>query len=142
MDNNIYAALQDLSLSTERYIRNNLNDSGIGEEAGSNAWIINYIYSSKRSVFQRDLEKDFGINRSSASKSVDALVERGLVVREHIPEDGRLKKLMLTNKGQKIAEQFAAREKSVDCALTNGLNTNDKRILMSLISRMKINLSK
>lgn len=143
MDNiNVYSALMDLSLSAERYIRNNLADNNIAEEAGSNAWIINYIFSSKRAVYQRDLEKEFGINRSSASKSVDALVERGLVIREHIPEDGRLKKLTLTEKGQKIAEQFAARENCVDKALTNGLSTSDKKLLASLIGRMKINLSK
>ena len=143
MDNiNVYSALQDLQLSAERYMRNNITDSNITEEAGSNAWIIKYIFSSKRAVYQRDLEKEFGINRSSASKSVDALVERGLVIREHIPEDGRLKKLTLTEKGQKIAEQFAARENCVDKALTNGLSASDKKLLASLIGRMKINLSK
>ncbi len=143
MDNiNVYSALQDLQLSAERYMRNNITDSNITDEAGSNAWIINYIFSSKRAVYQRDLEKEFGINRSSASKSVDALVERGLVIREHIPEDGRLKKLTLTEKGQKIAEQFAARENCVDKALTNGLSMSDKKLLASLIGRMKINLSK
>ena len=143
MDNiNVYSALQDLQLSAERYMRSNITDSNITEEAGSNAWIIKYIFSSKRAVYQRDLEKEFGINRSSASKSVDALVERGLVIREHIPEDGRLKKLTLTEKGQKVAEQFAARENCVDKALTNGLSTSDKKLLASLIGRMKINLSK
>lgn len=143
MDNiNVYSALQDLQLSAERYMRNNITDSNITDEAGSNGWIIKYIFSSKRAVYQRDLEKEFGINRSSASKSVDALVERGLVIREHIPEDGRLKKLTLTEKGQKIAEQFAARENCADKALTNGFSINDKKLLASLIGRMKINLSK
>lgn len=143
MDNiNVYSALQDLQLSAERYMRNNITDSNITDEAGSNGWIIKYIFLSKRAVYQRDLEKEFGINRSSASKSVDALVERGLVIREHIPEDGRLKKLTLTEKGQKIAEQFAARESCADKALTNGLSISDKKLLASLIGRMKINLSK
>ena len=128
MDNiNVYSALQDLQLSAERYMRNNITDSNITDEAGSNGWIINYISSSKRAVYQRDLEKEFGINRSSASKSVDG---------------GRLNKRTLTEKGQKIAEQFAARESCAYKALTNGFSISDKKLLASLIGRMKINLSK
>lgn len=143
MDNsNVYSALHELMLSAQRSIRENTDSKNLEDEAGPNAWIISYIFSSRRAVYQRDLEKEFGINRSSASKAVDSLIERGLVIREHIPEDGKLKKLTLTEKGTKIARQFTDCENFVNEKMTSNLSPNDKKLLFSLINRMRINLSK
>ena len=49
-----------------------------------------------------DLEKEFDITRSTASKNVDLLVENGFIVREQVDYDARLKKLVLTEKAKEV----------------------------------------
>lgn len=55
-----------------------------------------------RSVFQRDIEDVFRIKRSSVTSVLQTLEKKGLIVRESVPEDARIKKLVLTEKARKM----------------------------------------
>ncbi|MBR5595845.1 MAG: MarR family transcriptional regulator [Lachnospiraceae bacterium] len=55
-----------------------------------------------RDVFQRDIEEVFRIKRSSVTSVLQTLEKKELIVRESIPEDARLKKLVLTDKAIKM----------------------------------------
>ena len=66
--------------------------------------IIGYIArtSRKRDVFQRDIEEEFDIRRSSVTNVLQILEKNGYVSRESVESDARLKKLVLTEKGCKV----------------------------------------
>lgn len=55
-----------------------------------------------RVVFQRDIEDVFRIKRSSVTSVLQTLEKKGLIVRESIPEDARVKKLVLTEDARKL----------------------------------------
>lgn len=55
-----------------------------------------------RCVFQREIEDVFRIKRSSVTSVLQTLEKKGLIIRESIPEDGRLKKLVLTEEARKV----------------------------------------
>lgn len=55
-----------------------------------------------RSVFQRDIEDIFRIKKSSVTSVLQTLEKKGLIVRESVPEDARVKKLVLTDKARKM----------------------------------------
>lgn len=50
-------------------------------------------------VFQRDIEEIFRIRRSSVTSVLQLLEKKGLLRRESVEEDARLKKLVLTEEG-------------------------------------------
>ena len=54
------------------------------------------------SVFQRDIEEVFRIKRSSVTSVLQTLEKKGLIVRESIPEDARLKKIALTKEARQL----------------------------------------
>ena len=54
-----------------------------------------------RCVFQREIEDIFRIKRSSVTSVLQTLEKKGLIIRESIPEDARVKKLVLTEKAKK-----------------------------------------
>lgn len=54
--------------------------------------------NENRDVFQRDIEEVFRIKRSSVTSVLQTLEKNGFIIRESIPEDARLKKLILTDK--------------------------------------------
>ena len=80
--------------------------SKVDEKAGINrmqGWIIGYLYRhSEEDVFQKDLEAEFQMARSTASGILQAMEKKGLITRESIPRDARLKRLVLTEKGMKF----------------------------------------
>ena len=55
-----------------------------------------------RSVFQREIEDVFRIKRSSVTSVLQTLERKGLIIRESIPEDARVKKLVLTDAARKM----------------------------------------
>ncbi len=70
-----------------------------GEEDGSmmRCRVIDYLYRNRdRDVFQRDLEEQFGISRSSVTGIVKRMERNGDICRQCVETDARLKKLTLT----------------------------------------------
>jgi len=55
-----------------------------------------------RCVFQREIEDIFRIKRSSVTSVLQTLEKKGLIIRESIPEDARVKKLVLTKEAKKM----------------------------------------
>ena len=84
----------------------NSYQSKVDEKAGINrmqGWIIGYLYlHSEEAVFQKDLEAEFQMARSTASGILQAMEKKGLITRESIPRDARLKRLVLTEKGMEF----------------------------------------
>ena len=84
----------------------NSYQSKVDEKAGINrmqGWIIGYLYRhSEEAVFQKDLEAEFQMARSTASGILQAMEKKGLITREPIPRDARLKRLVLTEKGMEF----------------------------------------
>lgn len=67
-------------------------------------WFIRYLYEhSAEDIFQKDLESHFRIARSTATGILQLMEKRGLILREPVPSDARLKRLVLTEKA--IAHQ-------------------------------------
>ena len=72
----------------------NSYQSKVDEKAGINrmqGWIIGYLYRhSEEAVFQKDLEAEFQMARSTASGILQAMEKKGLITRAPIPRDARL----------------------------------------------------
>lgn len=84
----------------------NAYQSKVDEKAGINrmqGWIIGYLYRhSEEDVFQKDLEAEFQMARSTASGILQAMEKKNLITRESISRDARLKRLVLTPKGMEF----------------------------------------
>ncbi|MBS4961125.1 MAG: MarR family transcriptional regulator [Clostridiales bacterium] len=90
---------------------------GIDEVTVMNSWIIGYLYENQRKeIFQKDLEQEFSISKSTVTGILQLMEKKGYIIRQSVPYDARLKKLMLTEKGlamrgktQKIINQLEER---------------------------------
>jgi DNA-binding MarR family transcriptional regulator len=86
---------------------------------GMQSFIIAYLYdraSEGVDVFQKDIEREFYIGRSTASGILSLMEKNGLVTRIGVPQDARLKKLGLTPKAEQIC-----------CAIRTDLDRMDDR---------------
>lgn len=144
MNNNqrtVSAELRTLTRRIHRFIENSPNKKQIDSVTGTNGWIIAYLSCKKDSdVFQRDVEKEFDITRSTASKVINLMEQKGLVERQKVSSDARLRKLSLTPKAVKLSALFEKDQQILEDTLTKGFTAEEKQNLYEYIKRMKNNL--
>lgn len=72
--------------------------------SGAQGNILNYILvdGRKRPVYQKDIEKEFGLRPSTATEALKNLEAKGLICRISEKQDGRLKRIELTSKAEEI----------------------------------------
>ena len=95
-DKLISTQLRGLSHRIHRFLENSPNKKAIDSITGTHGWIIAFLSCNKdKDIFQKDVEREFDVTRSTASKVIDLMEQKGLVRREKVSKDARLKKLVL-----------------------------------------------
>jgi len=108
---------------------------------GTNGWVIGYIFHNQnKDVFQRDLEEEFQIRRSTVSKILQTMESKGFIKREPVDYDARLKKLVLTEKALKHHEVMIEMLEGMEAKLLNGLSEQEINDFLSTLEKMKKNL--
>ena len=105
---------------------------------GAQAHIINFIHneSKNRDVFQRDIEKEFDIRRSSVTNALQLMELKGLIVRMNVPIDARLKKINLTEKGCFIQGKVSSIIFQSEQDLRDKLTENEYRTLVNIVEKL------
>jgi len=110
---------------------------------GNNIRIIRFLRSNvNRDIYQKDVEKEFGITRSTASRVLVLMEEKGLVKRLGVDHDARLKKLVLTEKSIQMGDRMHQIGEQTDAQLLQGFSEEEKMQLFGFIDRMVENITK
>ncbi|MCQ2483912.1 MAG: MarR family winged helix-turn-helix transcriptional regulator [Clostridia bacterium] len=137
----IHVELRSLSHRIHRFFQNSPNKRAVDSVTGTNGWIIGYLADHEgRDVFQKDIEKEFDITRSTASKVIDLMEQKGLVERQTVPHDARLRKLVLTEKSRQLVNLICIDKENLEKTLTKGFSDEEKATLTEYILRMRNNL--
>ena len=107
--------------------------------SGTNSFILVYILE-KEIVFQKDIEKEFGITRSTASKVISLMESKGLIIRKSVSNDLRLKQLVLTDEAKKIVLAVKEDLNKFEKRLTYGLTEEEKKLLSSILGKIEKNI--
>ena len=113
----------------------------VSEVTGNNAFIIGYLADHRdRDVFQKDLEEIFSVRRSTMSNIIARMEEKGFLVRVPVDHDARLKKLLLTEKGNMIHELMEKNIAAAEEKLIEGFSEEEKKTLFLLLQKLRANL--
>jgi len=138
----IVKRLRQLNHLVRRTIDNSESKKAIDNVSGTNGFIIAYLTDRSNSdVFQRDIEAEFGITRSTASKILSLMEKKGLVKRCGVPNDARLKKLVLTERAMEFSAMMNADRKRIEEKTIQGFSEEELETLTEYIERMKKNLN-
>lgn len=103
--------------------------------------IIGFIgRQGTRDVFQKDLEAELNIRRSTASGMLRLLEEGGFIIREPVEFDARLKRLVLTEKARQRLDSTLAEIRSMERLLVAGLSEKELGEFFRTLEKMKANL--
>ena len=109
--------------------------------SGGNIDIITFLARhSEREIFPQDVELRFCIARSTSSRVLALMERKGLIVRESVPRDARLKKIVLTDKSRDIAEALRTNAIAMEGILLQGLSDDEIREFMHVLDVMQTNL--
>lgn len=133
--------LRSLNNQIRRYFDNKTNKKQVEEATGTNAWIIAYIADhAERDVYQKELEDVFGVTRSTASKVINLMVQKGLVERKSVPHDARLRKLVLTPRALELRALMEEDRRIIEAQVVKGFSEEEILQLNSYIQRIKNNV--
>lgn len=110
--------------------------------SGAQGNILNYILvdGRKRSVYQKDIEKEFGLRPSTATEALKNLEAKGLICRISEKQDGRLKRIELTSKAEEIRHLITSEIAESENLLLKGITEEERRIFIEIGKKMLKNL--
>jgi len=142
MDRKIGKRIRCTSTKIKRVIENLDSIKRLDNISGTNGFIIVFIYKSKEDVYQKDIEKEFGITRSTASNIISLMEKKNLIIREKVDDDARLKKLSLTEEAKKYARDVLNDLKLFEDKITKDIKDDDLDTFISVLDKIENNLRK
>lgn len=109
---------------------------------GKQAAILHYIYTKSQyeGVFQRDIEKEFNIRRSSVTSLLQGLEIGGFIVRENAIHNPHQKKILLTEKANYLSSNLQSRIDEMNQKMLSDFSEDERNAFTSLLDRICINL--
>ena len=112
--------------------------NGVEQGTPMHGWIVEYLYAHRDApVFQRDIERDFSITRSTVTNILQLMERKGYIERQSVPQDARLKMLVLTEKGRGFHEKTMLSLHQTDEFVAGLLTEEENAELLRLLNKLK-----
>lgn len=122
----------------KRYLDNSTAMKYAEKYTGNNIWILGFLFrNSNRDIFQKDIEEFFSVRRSTVSKAVKLMVQKGLIRRESVDYDARLKKLILTEKAMEINEVIEKQMKDIGEKFASNLTDEEIEEFSRILGKIR-----
>lgn len=92
--------------------------------------------SEKRDIFQKDIEEELDIRRSSVTSVIQLMEKNGYIERRSVSKDARLKKIIITEKGIEVQRNVWNLIQELEKSLMDELSDEELEVLVSLIDRL------
>lgn len=130
---------RQLIKSSREFVSDNGDNGAI---TGASSCIIAYLHDhNSNDVFQRDLENEFQVRRSSMSKTLSLLEEKGFIQRVAVQSDRRLRKIVLTEKAELVADKLKHSRAMLEKKLTTNISQAELLAFKATLNKMKQNLA-
>ena len=104
-------------------------------------WIINYLYDhQEKEIFQKDIERNFHIARSTVTCMVKQMEKEGFIARVGVERDSRLKKIILLKKGEELHELIRGRLSGLEMSMKEGISEEEMEAFFKVAFRILDNL--
>lgn len=111
------------------------------EFSGSQGRTLHFLLAQTDDVFQKDIEEEYSIRPSTATELLKQMEKNGLIVREPVSYDNRLKKIVLTDKALIYKKQVVDDLTELEETLTRGISEEKMKIFFEVMEKMMDNLS-
>lgn len=108
---------------------------------GTHGYVLSYLCMREgEDVYQRDIEQASGIRRSSVTEVVQLMERNGLIVRESVAHDARLKRLVVTPKGKELHRATIEAFKRVEALALRDVSAEELEAFWKVLGKIRANL--
>ena len=101
-------------------------------------WILAYLYECRdREVFQRDVERAFSITRSTVTNILQLMERKGYIQRCSVPQDARLKQLIITQEGIDAHQRMMLSLRQTDAFISGLLSEEENAEMLRLLDKLR-----
>ncbi len=141
MERRVGFEVRTISNLIKRHVDNLPTIKAAESVTGIHGWMIGYLYNHQhQDVYQKDIEEQFSIRRSTATVILQRMEKNGLIMRQPVAHDARLKKLVLTEKAIKVQEQIELEILAFEKRLVEGITKEEIEIFYKIADKLKKNL--
>ncbi len=114
------------------------NDAGIDKVTLMHGWIICYLNQNiGKDVFQKDIESEFAISRSTVTNILKLMEKKGYIKRLSVDSDARLKKIVLTDRGIKTNSVIQHTVEDNENRFNSVLTSEERKTFLYLIRKLR-----
>jgi len=104
--------------------------------------IIGYLSDHEGvDVYQKDLENEFHVRRSTITGVLQGMEKKGLIERGTVSSDARLKRINLTGEGRKIHQRIVRSMRLLECVAMKDVTKEEKKVFLDVLNKIKENFS-
>lgn len=109
---------------------------------GMQAMIVHQLimHEKQGDLFQKDLETAFQMRRSTATGILQLMEQHGIIRREPVEHDGRLKRLVLTEQARAMDKRIGERMEQMEQLLRQGLTEDELKGWFAVCEKIRSNL--
>ena len=105
------------------------------------SWVLDYLtLHQNQDIMQRDIEKKFSIRRSTASHMLQLMEKNGYIQRICAPDDARMKKLIITEKGIEAQRRMKDRLCRFEELFQSNISREDLQYLKQILRQLEENI--
>jgi DNA-binding MarR family transcriptional regulator len=99
-------------------------------------WAVLLFLWARDGMTQAELSRVVAIEPPTMVRTIDRMVRDGLVTRALDPDDGRLSRIYLTERGRSLRDELVPLAAAVNQEILNGLTANEARTLRRLLAKL------
>ena len=118
-------------------------DENFDEVTMMHGWIMGYLHNNEdRSIYQKTIESEFNIRRSTVTNILQLMEKKGYISRETVDGDARLKRIVLTPQGREIAVRTRNMIDKMEECLAKDIEPQELECFYKVAGKIKANLDK
>ncbi len=135
--------IRKLNHEMNRNLELQVKAEGIDEVTLMHGWIMRYLYENReKEIYQKDIEKHFSIGRSTVTSIIQLMEKKGFIERQAVQSDARLKKVLLTEKGEKTHETIEALIIQLNQNMMEGIEPEELQTFLEVLSKIRQNIER
>lgn len=133
--------MRRISNLIKRNIDNAMSGKNFEKLTGMQGRVIGYLcHNMNKEIFQKDIENELSIRRSTATAMLQTMEKHGLIKRVSVECDARLKRIIPTEQAEKRHKIFEAEIERVEKQVLLGISKDEAATLFNILDKIKSNL--
>lgn len=117
--------------------------NGPGDLTSMQKLILHFILleTMQRDLYQKDIEKEFKVRRSTATGILQLLEKKGYMYRESVEKDARLKRIVPTKKALELRGLLLENIRRREEQIRENISEEDMEVFVRVLKQISANLS-